>query len=58
MSTITSVEFKNYNIIIKITDGQVIEAPIKYYRNLSKGTQNQINNYEIKGGGSWIHWEN
>ncbi|HAL82332.1 MAG TPA: hypothetical protein DCO83_08925 [Mucilaginibacter sp.] len=22
-----------------------------------KGTQTQINNYEIKGGGRWIHWE-
>lgn len=57
MSTITSVEFKNNNIIVKMSDGQVIESPIKYYPNLSKGTQNQINNFEIKGGGRWIHWE-
>jgi hypothetical protein len=57
MITINSVEFSNENIIVKMSDGQVIETPINYYPNLRKGTQNQISNYEIKGGGRWIHWE-
>ncbi|HEY8780447.1 MAG TPA: DUF2442 domain-containing protein [Mucilaginibacter sp.] len=57
MVTITSVCFNKNDIIVKMSDGKVIETPIKYYPNLSKGTKNQINNYEIKGGGRWIHWE-
>lgn len=57
MVTITSVWFNNNNIIVEMSNGKIIETPIKYYPNLSKGTQNQINNYEIKGGGRWIHWE-
>jgi len=40
-----------------MSDGKVIESPIQSYPNLSKGTLKQINNYEIKEGGRWIHWE-
>ena len=57
MITIKSVWFNNNNIIVEMSNGKVIENPIGYYPNLSKGTQNQINNYEIKGGGRWIHWK-
>jgi hypothetical protein len=57
MVTIKSVRFKSNNIIVEMSNGDVIENPIEYYPNLSKGTQNQINNYQIKGNGRWIHWE-
>jgi hypothetical protein len=57
MITITSVEFNEDNIIVEMSNGKIIETPINSYPNLSKGTQNQINNYEIKGNGRWIHWE-
>jgi len=57
MITIRSVWFTNNNIIVEMSDGKVIENPIKRYPNLSKGTEKQIKNYEIKGGGRWIHWE-
>ena len=57
MITIKSVWFNNDNIVVTMSDGKVIETPINYYPNLSKGTTKQINNYEIKGGGRWIHWE-
>lgn len=57
MITIKSVGFNNSNIIVELSNGKVVESPIKDYPNLSKGTPNQINNYELKGGGRWIHWE-
>ncbi len=57
MITIKSVWFNNSNIFVEMSDGEVIENPINSYPNLSKGTPNQINNYEIKGGGRWIHWQ-
>lgn len=40
-----------------MSNGKIIETLIKLYPNLRKCTPQQINNYEIKGGGKWIHWE-
>lgn len=57
MVTIKLVSFNNNNIIVEMSDGKVVETGIKSYPNLSKGTAHQINNYEIKGNGRWIHWE-
>lgn len=57
MITINSVWFSGNNICVKMSDGKVIESPIQEYPNLSKGTTEQINKYEIRGGGRWIHWE-
>ncbi|MFI5162883.1 MAG: DUF2442 domain-containing protein [Sphingobacteriales bacterium] len=57
MTTIKSVWFKNGNISVEMSDGSIIENPINNYPNLSKGTTKQINNYQIKGNGRWIHWE-
>jgi hypothetical protein len=57
MITINSVWFSDKNICVKMSDGNIIETPIQLYPNLRKGTAEQINNYEIKGGGKWIHWE-
>ena len=57
MVTISSVWFSGNNICVKMSDGKTIETPIQFYPNLRKGTTEQINNYEIKGGGRWIHWE-
>ena len=57
MITITSVRFDNKNIIVEMNNGKIIKAPIHSYPNLSKGTQKQISNYQIKGNGRWIHWE-
>ena len=57
MITITSVRFDNNNIVVEMSNGKIIETPINYYPNLRKGTPKQINNYQIKGNGRWIHWE-
>lgn len=57
MITIKSVWFQNGNISVEMSDGKIVETPIINYPNLSMGTQSQINNYQIKGNGRWIHWE-
>jgi hypothetical protein len=57
MVIIKSVHFNDNNIIVEMTNGKIIETSINDYPNLRKGTKNQINNFEIKGGGRWIHWE-
>jgi len=57
MVTINNIWFHNDNIYVKMSDGKVIESSIQSYPNLSKGTSEQMNNYEIKGDGRWVHWE-
>jgi hypothetical protein len=57
MVVIKSVSFNENNIVVQMSDGEIIEAPINRYPNLRKGSPKQIKNYEIKGGGRWIHWE-
>jgi len=58
MITIKAISFKKRShIIVQMSDGKIIETPINYYPNLSKGTPQQMDNYEIKGGGRWVHWE-
>lgn len=57
MVTINSVWFSGNDICVKMSDGKVIQTAINLYPNLSKGTPEQMNKFEIKGGGRWIHWE-
>lgn len=57
MIAITSVRFDTNNIIVEMSNGKTMATPINSCPNLSKGTQNQINSYEIKAGGRWIHWQ-
>lgn len=55
--TIDSVWFNQDTICVKMSNGKISETPIRSYPNLQKGTPEQMNNYQIKGGGRWIHWE-
>ncbi|HEY9534043.1 MAG TPA: DUF2442 domain-containing protein [Mucilaginibacter sp.] len=57
MITINSVWFSGDDICVKMSDGKIVQTPIGSYPNLSKGNTDQLNKYEIKGGGRWIHWE-
>jgi hypothetical protein len=57
MITINTVWFAGNNICVTMSDGKVIESSIILYPNLKKDTPEQLNSYEIKGGGRYIHWE-
>jgi len=57
MTTIDSLWFEGKDICVRMSDGSIIKTPVQSYPNLSKGTNEQRNHYEIKGNGRWIHWE-
>ena len=57
MATIDSIWFEGEDICVKMIDGVVVKTAIRSYPNLSKGTAEQRNHYEIKGNGRWIHWD-
>lgn len=57
MVLIKSVWFEEDDFFVEMSNGQIISKPINCYKNLSKGTENQLSDYSIEGGGRWIHWE-
>ncbi|MEP7169794.1 MAG: DUF2442 domain-containing protein [Bacteroidota bacterium] len=56
MITVIKVWFDKERIFVELNDQRVIGTPISWYPNLSKGTAEQMKNYELRGDGRWIHW--
>lgn len=56
MISIKKVWFDNDQLFVELNDDRIIGTPINWYPNLRKGTISQIQNYEIKGEGAYIHW--
>ena len=56
MFTIKKIWFDKERIFVELNDQRVIGTPINWYPNLRKGTPEQMNNYELRGEGRWIHW--
>lgn len=54
---ITSVWFLDGYIYVKFQNEKIIGTPISWYKNLSKGTPEQILKYELWNDGRWIHLE-
>ena len=54
--TIKNVWFDKERIFVELNDKRVIGTPINWYRNLSKGSPEQMRNFELRGDGRWIHW--
>jgi hypothetical protein len=44
-------------IFIELKDGRIIDSPIEWFPDLSKGAPDQIKKYELWDNGRWIHWE-
>lgn len=56
MISIKKVWFDNDQLFVELNDDRIIGTPINWYPNLRKGTLSQIQNYKIKGEGTYIHW--
>jgi hypothetical protein len=56
MISIKKVWFDHDQLFVELNDDRIIGTPINWYPNLRKGTLSQIQNYEIKGEGTYIHW--
>ena len=54
---IKAVSFTDTLIIVDMANGDKYTRNVSDFPNLSKGNQNQLNNYIIEGGGRWLHWE-
>jgi hypothetical protein len=56
MLTVKKVWIDGDKLFVELNDERVIGTPINWYPNLRKGTLAQMQNYELKGNGRWIHW--
>jgi hypothetical protein len=57
MVTVKKVWFETDKIFVELNDNRIIGTPISWYPNLSKGSGEQLANYELWNNGQWIHWE-
>ena len=54
MITIQKVWFNNDKIFVELSDQRIVGTPIKWYKNLQKGTLEQREHFEIRG--DYVHW--
>ncbi len=57
MITVKKVWFEKDKIFVELNDSRIIGTPIDWYRNLSKGTKEQLLKFEVWNNGKWIYWE-
>lgn len=51
------VWFDEDNLWISLYDGRSLSVPLAFFPRLRKANKEQLNRYELSGGGIGIHWE-
>ncbi len=54
---VKNVSFTQETISVDLMDGRIITVPLAWYPRLLNATSEQLNNWQICGGGYGIHWE-
>ncbi|MCH8311638.1 MAG: DUF2442 domain-containing protein [Nitrospinae bacterium] len=49
--------FDSTNMWVELTDGRKLGIPLAYFPRLLHAAPKQLENYEISGGGTGLHWE-
>ncbi len=53
---VKSVSISDDTLVVDLMDGRSISVPLAWYPRLATGTPEQLNSWEIAGGGYGIHW--
>ncbi len=53
---VESVRFSKDFLIVALKDGRQISVPLEWYPRLAHASTNQLENWEVCGGGYGIHW--
>lgn len=53
---IIGLEIQNDSITAIMSDGRAVSIPIAWFDRLANATREQLENFEISGGGYGIHW--
>jgi hypothetical protein len=51
-----NIQIDEDRLIIDLTDGRTISAPLAWYPRLWHGKREERNHFEIIGDGAYIHW--
>ncbi len=51
------LSFDNDMMWIELNDGRKLGIPLIYFPRLLKATTDQLQNYQISGGGTGLHWD-
>jgi len=51
-----NISFSNDSLVVDLTDGRTVTAPLAWFPSLSKATEEQRKRWEILGDGEGIHW--
>ncbi len=51
------LSFDNDMMWIELNDGRKLGIPLIYFPRLLKATIDQLQNYQISGGGTGLHWD-
>ena len=54
---VKNVSFTQEAISVDLMDGRIITVPLAWYPRLLNATSEQLNSWQICGGGYGIHWE-
>jgi hypothetical protein len=53
---VKDVHFTEDTLAVDLIDGRTIIVPLAWYRRLLHATPEQLNNWQVSGGGYGIHW--
>lgn len=53
----TKVWFDDSSMWISLVDGRILAVPKMWFPNLNHATDEQLEKYEISGGGVGLHWD-
>lgn len=51
------VWFDDNSMWISLVDGRILAVPRMWFPNLNNATNEQLEHYEISGGGIGLHWD-
>jgi len=52
-----TVDFDTNMMWVELTDGRKLGVPLAYFPRLLHATPQQLQDYEMSGGGAGLHWE-
>ncbi len=50
------IKFEENSLLVDLSDGRTIAAPLAWYPRLFHATENERNNWRLIGRGEGIHW--
>ncbi len=55
--TATHVSFSEHEIIVSLSDGRTVSAPLEWFPRLREASSDELASWRLIGGGVGIHWE-